>query len=326
MSGNGRVRLTDLHPSTDAIADEVRQGLLGHPKRLPSKYFYDAIGSALFEQICAEPEYYLTRCELSILEAQATTIAAAIGPGALVVEYGSGSGIKTQLLLQALRQAVAYAPVEISRSALLASVAELSAQLPDLEMLPVCADFTQAFALPIPRRRAQQTLIFFPGSTIGNFDLGDAIALLAQMRQKMGANGAALIGIDLQKDPQVIEAAYNDAAGVTAHFTLNLLARLNRELGATFDLQQFRHHAVYNRQTERVETDIVSRIAQTVRVDGYAVAFAVNEKIRVELSCKYSLVGFGQMAHQAGLELERSWTDSNQLFALVLLRPLPQTG
>ncbi|PIV32676.1 MAG: L-histidine N(alpha)-methyltransferase [Lysobacterales bacterium CG02_land_8_20_14_3_00_62_12] len=321
-SGHHRVRLTDLHPSTDAIADELRQGLQADPKWLPSKYFYDAIGSALFEQICAAPEYYLTRSECSILQTQAAAIGAAIGSGVLVVEYGSGSGVKTQLLLQALPAAVAYAPVEISRAALLASVAELSALLPTLEMLPVCGDFTQTFVVPQPQRPAQRTLIFFPGSTIGNFAQPEAIALLAQMRREMGANGAALVGIDLQKDPKVIEAAYNDAAGVTARFTLNLLARLNRELGSNFDLQRFRHRAVYNRQTERIETDLVSVIAQTVLVDGCAIAFAADEAIRVEISCKYSLHGFGQMAAQAGLALQQSWTDSAQNFALVLLKPL----
>lgn len=312
-------RLTDLHPASDDIAAEVRCGLSHRPKYLPSKYLYDAAGSALFERICALPEYYLTRTEGAILDQHGAAIAAAVGAHAMVVEYGSGSGIKTLQLLRSLQQPVAYVPIEISRSALIASVSALATALPDIEMLPVCADFTQPLELPAPQRRSQRCLLFFPGSTLGNFDAPEAIALLRQMAETMGDNGAALIGIDLQKAPELIAAAYNDSAGVTAAFTLNLLTRLNRELGADFELSRFIHQAVYNPLAGRIETDIVSRVEQIVRVAGQSVALLAGEKIRVEISCKYTLAGFAQMAAKAGLRLSRRWTDAEQRFALVLL-------
>ncbi|MGE3730969.1 MAG: L-histidine N(alpha)-methyltransferase [Lysobacterales bacterium] len=312
-------RLTDLHPASDDIAADVRRGLGQRPKVLASKYLYDAAGSALFERICGLPEYYLTRTESAILAEHGPAIAAAVGPRALVVEYGSGSGIKTRQLLRSLHQPVAYVPIEISRSALLASVGALAADLPDIEMLPVCADFTQPVELPQPQRCGQRRLMFFPGSTLGNFATAEAVALLRQMADTMGEHGAALIGIDLQKSPELIEAAYNDSAGVTAAFTLNLLTRLNRELDADFELSRFAHRAVYNPLLGRIETDIVSGVEQIVRVAGHAVPLLAGEKIRVEISCKYTLEGFAQLAARAGLRLTRRWTDAQQWFALVLL-------
>jgi len=312
-------RLTDLHPAGDDIAADVHFGLAQRPKQLPSKYFYDATGSALFERICELPEYYLTRTESAILAQYGPAIAAAVGPRALVVEYGSGSGVKTRQLLQNLQQPVGYVPIEISRSALLASVGELSAALPDIEMLPVCADFTQSVELPRPQHAERRRLMFFPGSTLGNFHPHEAVALLRQMTEAMGEQGAALIGIDLQKSPALIEAAYNDSAGVTAAFTLNLLTRLNRELGADFELSRFAHRAVYNPLAGRIETDIVSRVEQIVRVAGHTVSLLAGEQIRVEISCKYTLEGFAQLADRAGLRLTRHWTDAGHWFALMLL-------
>lgn len=242
-----RDALTDLRPQPDDIAADAIAGLSARPKTLPSKYFYDAQGSRLFEAITRQPEYYLTGTELALLEAQLPSIAQAIGAGAHVVEYGSGSGRKTELLLEGLRDPVAYTPVEISRTAVLEATARLSQHLPRIQMLPVCADFTRPLDLPEGARPAQRTVMFFPGSTLGNFTHDDAVRLLDAMRQTMGANGCALVGIDLDKDPALIEAAYNDAAGVTAEFTLNLLARLNREIGSDFDLSAFRHRARYAR-------------------------------------------------------------------------------
>lgn len=313
-------------PAVEDFEGDALAGLMAAPKTLPSKYLYDTRGSELFEAICEQPEYYPTRTELSILQDQRAAIADAVGPRALVVEYGSGSGVKTQRLLDALQEPVAYVPVEISHSALNASVADLAAQFPEIEMLPVCADFLQPVALPEPERAAERVLIFFPGSTLGNFANNAAVDLLSTMRIEMGDNGAALIGIDLKKDPQTIEAAYNDAAGVTADFTLNLLDRMNRELGADFDRTQFHHRARYNAIAGRIETHIVSNCAQRVRVAGRWIDFAADEGILVEYSCKYSQSDFAAMAHRAGLVVTRSWTDTDKRFALQLVEPLPEAS
>ncbi|MHA7833161.1 MAG: L-histidine N(alpha)-methyltransferase [Algiphilus sp.] len=311
-------------PALEDFAGDALAGLTATPKTLPSKYLYDARGSELFEAICEQPEYYPTRTELAILKQEAATMADAVGPRAMVVEYGSGSGIKTQRLLDALSDPVAYVPIEISHSALNASVAELASQFPHIEMLPLCADFLQPLRLPDPERAAERVLIFFPGSTLGNFANEAAVHLLATMRTEMGENGAALIGIDLKKDPAMIEAAYNDAAGVTADFTLNLLDRMNRELDANFDRSHFSHRARYNAIAGRIETHIVSDAAQTVRVAGRDIEFASGEGVLVEYSCKYSQSDFASMAHRAGLVVTRSWTDPDKRFALQLVEPLPE--
>jgi dimethylhistidine N-methyltransferase len=311
----------DLQPSAASIRAEVLAGLAHRPKRLPSKYLYDARGSKLFERICALPEYYLTRAELALMRAHAAAITAALGPRTLLVEYGSGSATKTSLLLEQLADVVAYVPVEISRSALGASVARLSAQFPDTQMLPVWADFTRPLTLPEPARPPRRTVIYFPGSTIGNFDTDAAVCLLSQMRREMGPDGMALIGVDLLKPEPLIEAAYNDAAGVTAEFTLNLLRRLNEELRADFDLRAFRHRARYHPERERIETHIVSRAEQEVRIDGHRFHFAAGEALQVEISCKYSSESFARIAQRAGLRVAHVWTDPQQLFSVQCLRP-----
>ncbi len=312
-------RLHDLHPPQDDFAGDVRAGLARSPKRLPSKYFYDARGSALFERICAQPEYYLTRTELKILRARMGEIAEAVGPRVRLVEYGSGSGLKTRLLLEGLADPVAYVPVEISRDALLASVGALAERFGSIEMLPVCADFTQPLTLPRAARAPARTVLFFPGSTLGNFEAHEATRLLKLMHAEMGEGGAALIGLDLVKSRDEIEAAYNDAAGVTAAFTLNLLARINRELGADFDLAGFRHRAHYNPMAERIETHLVSRAEQRVQVLGEVVRFTRDEAMLVEYSCKYTPDGFAKLAARAGLGVARLWTDANARFAIALL-------
>ncbi len=298
---------------------DVLHGLAQTPKRIPSKYFYDARGSQLFEEICAQTEYYLTRTELAILEENAAAIASAIGPRALLVEYGSGAGIKTRLLLDALDQPVGYVPVEISRSALDASIENLSEEFPEVDMLPVSADFTRPVDLPAPDQAARRTVVFFPGSTLGNFEQREAIGLLRTMAIEMGRQGAALVGIDLQKDPAILEAAYNDAAGVTREFTLNLLTRINRELQADFQLHEFEHGARYNAQAGRIETHVVSRIDQVVAIGAHRFAFAAGEAMLVEYSCKYAPEDFAAMAARAGLRVVRSWSDSRRWFAVQML-------
>ncbi|MEO6170976.1 MAG: L-histidine N(alpha)-methyltransferase [Lysobacter sp.] len=319
-----RIVLSDLQPSADDITGDVLAGLSSAPKTLPSKYFYDERGSRLFEQITREPEYYLTRVELALLEASMADIAAAVAKRAHVVEYGSGSGRKTHLLLDGLVDPVAYTPIEISRTALLASVERLAQAYPQVEMLPVCADFTQPVPLPTPARGNGHVLVFFPGSTLGNFLPAQAERLLRSMRATMGATGLALVGIDLDKDPALIEAAYNDAAGVTADFTLNLLRRLNRDIGSDFDPGAFAHRAVYSRQRMRIETHLVSLRDQQVRVAGHRFHFADGEAMEVEYSHKYTDASFAALAERAGLRVVARWNDPRDWFGLRLLERIPQ--
>lgn len=309
----------ELQPHRLDMQAEVLQGLSSTPKSLPSKYFYDRRGSELFEQICEQPEYYLTRTELAIMREHATDIAATLGPQVLLMEYGSGSGLKTRLLLAALERPAAYVPVEISRDALAESLTAIRQEFPVLELLPVCADFTTYVAPPRPVQCSSRTVIYFPGSTLGNFTLDEAVALLRQMQCEMGRDGAALVGIDLRKDPATIEAAYNDAAGVTAEFTLNMLAHFNRELGADFDLAAFRHQARYNAAAGRIETDIVSRRAQQVRVAGERIGFGAGEAMRVEYSYKYAPEQFALLARRAGLRVAGQWSDAGRGFSLQYL-------
>ncbi|PJL68216.1 L-histidine N(alpha)-methyltransferase [Stenotrophomonas maltophilia] len=314
--------LTDLTPGRQQILTDVVAGLSRTPRQLPSKYFYDARGSRLFEQITQTCEYYPTRTELALLARVLPDIARSVGPHVHVVELGSGSGRKTALLLAALQDPVAYTPIEISRAALLSSIDHLAPALPDVEMLPVCADFTRAVAVPAPEREPARRLLFFPGSTLGNFVEEDAVALLRAMRQTMGRDGLALVGIDLHKDPALIEAAYNDAQGLTAAFTLNLLARLNREIGSDFDLDGFRHRARYSIARLRIETDLVSQRAQDVRLDGRTFHFQADEPIRVEYSHKYTDDSFEALLLPAGLQVVRRWDAESPAYGLRLLRAL----
>ena len=312
--------LTDLRPTPDDILGDVLSGLSLQPKRLPSKYFYDRRGSALFELITRQPEYYLTRMELALLAASAREIAEAVGPQAHVVEYGSGSGRKTRLLLAALEDPVAYTPIEISHSALASTVRKIGRHFGSLELLPVCADFTQPVPLPKPSRKADHAMVFFPGSTLGNFNEDEAVSLLRAMGQTMGSRGGALIGIDLQKERSIVEPAYNDAKGVTACFTLNLLARLNRELGSNFDLDSFSHHAVYVEAEGRIETFLHSIRDQDVQVAGHSFHFAAGEAMQVEYSQKYTDSGFNAIAVEAGLRVAHRWNDPDNWYGLRLLR------
>lgn len=314
-----REALTDLHPSPDDILGDALAGLSMEPKQLPSKYFYDARGSQLFESITQQPEYYPTRVEIALLDLRMAPIAAAVGPCAHVVEYGSGSGRKTEQLLAGLRDPVAYTPIEISRGTLLASTTRLAEAFPRIEMLPVCADFTRPVELPEPSRETGHTLVFFPGSTLGNFTNDEAVALLGSMRATMGARGQALIGIDLDKDTATLEAAYNDAAGVTAQFTLNLLARLNRDIGSDFDLDGFAHRAVYVRERGRIETFLVSQRAQDVAVAGRRFHFRQGEAMLVEYSHKYTDAGFAELVARAGLRVIERWNDPRDWFGLRLI-------
>jgi len=317
------IRALDLHdgrtPPASGLLEIVQRGLQAQPKRLPSWLFYDARGSALFERICEQPEYYLTRCETALMQSHAASIADTLGVDVRLVEYGSGSATKTRLLLEHMASPVGYVPVEISPEPLHESVRRLGEHFPQLPMQPLGADFTRALRLPIPPRAPRRTVIYFPGSTIGNFDTREAVALLRKMRGEMGENGGILIGADLKKDPARIEAAYNDAAGVTAEFTLNMLTRLNRELGSDFDLAGFGHRAHYTALAGRIETSLVSQRAQKVHIGRMQVAFGEDEAIRVEISCKYSLEEFAALAGKAGLDVLRVWLDPEQMFSVQYL-------
>jgi dimethylhistidine N-methyltransferase len=311
--------LRDYHPRGDDMRAEILAGLHQLQKSLPCKYFYDERGSALFEAICELPEYYLTRTELGIMQAHAADMAAALGPEVLLVEPGSGSSLKTRLLLEHLQRPLAYVPVDISRAPLLDSAARLKGLYPDLEVLPVCADFNQAFEIPTPRQRPQRSIIYFPGSTIGNFEPAAAVELLRRLYRLAGAEGALLIGFDLHKDRAVLERAYSDAAGVTAAFNLNLLERLNRELEGDFDISRFRHHVIYNEAESRIEMYLVSRGPQLVRLSGERFGFRDGEAILTEYSYKHSLQGFTHLAAKAGLALEHNWLDERGYFCVAYL-------
>jgi dimethylhistidine N-methyltransferase len=307
-------------PHLDQMRRDVLEALGRRPQReLPTQYLYDARGSALFDRICELPEYYPTRTELAIMERHVNAMARGVGERALVVEYGSGSSIKTHRLLAALQAPAGCVLVDISREHLSRSAARLAAALPHVEVLPVYADFTAPFAVPRPRAAARRRVVYFPGSTIGNFLPEQATRLMRQMAAQVGPGGGLLIGTDLRKDPDVLEAAYDDAQGVTAAFNKNLLRRINRELGADFDLAAFAHRAIYDREHGRIEMHLVSREAQEVRVAGRRFQLAAGETIRTEHSHKYTIDGFHALAAAAGGRPAEVWVDERAWFAVHLL-------
>jgi len=304
-----------LPPASIDFARELIAGLQQRPKSVSPKFFYDAAGSALFEQICELPEYYPTRTEIALLTTHARAIARCIGAHAEIVEFGAGSLRKLRLLLDALDEPLRFTPIDISGEHLLASAAALRRERPQLDVLPVVADFTGALSLPPPPPGAAARIGFFPGSSIGNFAPDEALRLLQRMARWL-AGGGLLIGVDLVKDPRELHAAYNDAAGVTAAFNLNLLARANRELGADFDLARFAHYAFYEPRQQRIEMHLLSRGAQTVTLGGEAFAFADGESLHTENSYKYTLDGFRALARDAGFQPEAVWCDDAQRFAV----------
>ncbi|MGU3540726.1 L-histidine N(alpha)-methyltransferase [Methylobacterium sp. A54F] len=306
-------------PDDRAFLADVLAGFANPQKSLPAKYFYDAAGSDLFEAITRLPEYYPTRTELRILDAHGAEIAAWLPRGAALVEFGSGSTVKVRRLLAHLPDLAAYLPVDVSESFLRSEAEALRTDFPHLRIEPIAADFTQAFRLPDDLGGATAAG-FFPGSTIGNFERGDAAGLLAQFGTVLGAGARLIVGVDLVKDSAVLEAAYDDAAGVTAAFNLNLLTRMNRELGADFDRDAFGHRAVFNAAASRIEMHLVSRRAQTVTVAGHPFAFLDGETIHTENSCKYTVESFRALAAEAGWTAEAVWTDPEALFSVHALR------
>jgi dimethylhistidine N-methyltransferase len=316
-----------------AFRDDVLTGLARPQKSIPCKYFYDERGSALFDRITETEEYYPTRTELAIMEAQAGAMAEAIGPQAVLIEYGSGSSQKTRVLLDRLaaeaqpeRALAAYVPIDISREHLLATADTLRDAYPGLPVLPVAADYTADFDLPdLPPHRKR--VVYFPGSTIGNFDVGQAGDFLDHAAEVACDSertcGGLLIGVDLKKDRATLEAAYDDAEGVTAAFNLNLLDRINRELDGTFAPDAFRHRAVWNDEASRIETYLVSEREQTAHVEGVPFRFAEGETIHTENSHKYTVGSFARFAAEAGFVLRQHWTDADDLFSVLYFEVTP---
>ena len=311
--------VSELPPAgSDFLADLIA-GLSSNPRTLPCKYFYDERGAALFQKICELPEYYITRTEIDILDRNRAEIASHLGANIELIGLGTGAGTKTRILIEALESPTVYIPVDISEKQLRESIALFQRIFPDLEILPVCADYLQPVVLPSSSRKAARNIVYFPGSTIGNFEPTEAEEFLRRVANVCRQNGGLLIGADLKKDPHVLEAAYNDSAGVTAQFNLNLLDRINRELGADFDLDQWRHRAIYNSDAGRIEMHLISEIDQFVHVDERKFHFRRGEKIITEFSYKYAPEEFAAVAGKAGFEFVRMWTDDARLFGVFYL-------
>ena len=309
--------LVDLEPASADLKSEVFGGLGSDPKTLPCKLLYDKRGSDLFDQITELPEYYPTRTEIAIMREYLPEIAAAVGPRVQLVELGSGSSIKTQVLLDALDEPASYVPIDISRDPLWQSAERIHAGYPNLSVQPLCAYYLEPFDVPEPEKAAARRVVFFPGSTIGNFDMPDALAFLDRIADLVGVGGGLLIGVDLRKRADVLEAAYDDARGVTAEFSLNLLHRLNREAGADFDVGRFRHRSAWNGELGRVEMHLVSQVAQCVTVAGKRFDFGAGETIHIESAYKYRVSEFAALAPR--FRVEEVWTDERGLFSVQYL-------
>jgi len=306
-------------PANIDFARALLSGLRAERKSIPCRFLYDARGSELFEEITRLPEYYPTRTETRILKQCAPDIAAANEPGTVLIEFGSGSSTKTEILLETLRDLKAYVPLDISPAAISEASERLTTRFPELRIDPVIGDFSRPVKLPAALSTAP-LLGFFPGSTIGNLQRCDAIALLRNMASILGREAHLVIGIDLKKDEDILLAAYNDAQGVTAAFNLNILAHANRALGSGFDLNAFRHQAVYDREAGRIDMYLISEADQTVNVLGHSINFVAGERIHTEYSHKYSIDGFQELAREAGWTPEHVWTDDEQMFSVHQLK------
>jgi L-histidine Nalpha-methyltransferase len=313
------LRHQGTEPAQVSFTHEVVAGLNARPKRIPAKYFYDGRGAQLFQAITATPEYYLTRCELSILRERAHEIAALFPEKSALVELGSGSSEKARILLSAAPAICAYVPIDISAQMLTGEAEKLRHRYPQLSVIPLRADFTAPFALPAPVMELACSG-FFPGSTIGNFEPHQASAFLNNIARTLGRGALMIIGVDLIKAVDVLDAAYNDAAGITREFNLNLLVRLNRELDADFDIASFQHRAFFNRDRHRVEMHLASSKQQRVRIAGQVIEFESGETIHTESSYKYTLDSFSELARRAGWRPVQAWTDEASMFSVHALR------
>lgn len=300
----------------DQFLTDVMAGLASTPKMIPSKYFYDEVGSRLFDRITELPEYYPTRTELGIMRENVHSIASCLGSNVVLIEYGSGSSTKTRLILDQLDGHSTYVPIDISGDHLQRTASELARDYPLLSVIPVHADYSEPVNLPDLRGRR---VVYYPGSTIGNFEPRAAKRFLSRMRTVVGDDGGVLIGVDLEKDPAILEAAYNDSEGVTAAFNLNILRRANKELGADFDLTGFCHRAVYCKEEGRIEMHLVSERNQEVQIAGNTFAFLADEYIHTENSYKYRVDRFSGLVSEAGFEMTDSWTDARRWFCVAFL-------
>jgi dimethylhistidine N-methyltransferase len=317
MTGDSTTALPQVSaPEFAEFLVDVIAGLSSNPRTIPCKYFYDEHGAALFQQICELPEYYVTRTEIDILDRHRADIASQLGPGVELIGLGTGAGTKTRILIEALENPAVYIPVDISEKQLRQSTALFRKTFRHLEILPVCADYLQPVVLPSPSRKPVRNVVYFPGSTIGNFEPDEALQFLRRIANVCRGGGGLLIGADLKKDPHVLEAAYNDSAGVTAQFNLNLLRRINRELGADFDLDQWRHRAIYNPKAGRIEMHLISEADQIVHFNDHRFHFRRGEKIITEFSYKYTPDEFAALAAKAGFNFGRMWTDDARLFGV----------
>ncbi|MFK7915326.1 MAG: L-histidine N(alpha)-methyltransferase [Pseudomonadales bacterium] len=315
---NGSYQFFDLKPAMGSMRSEVIAGLQQSNKQISPKYFYNESGSELFEEITRLPEYYLTRTEIALFEAHSAAIAEHLEQGGCLVEYGSGSSLKIRKLLETV-QPEAYVPVDISGDHLQSNARALQADYPWLSLYPVCTDFTAAFALPAPVRGLSKTG-FFPGSSIGNFEPAAAVQLLTNICATLGSGSHLLLGVDRKKDAAQLEAAYDDAAGVTAAFNLNMLTHLNTTLGADFDISKFRHRASYNQDLGCVQMFLTSTCAQQVAIGDVVIEFAQDEAIHTENSFKYLPEEFAELAGRAGFEQAAFWTDEQDWYSVFLLR------
>ena len=320
------IAVHDCEPTIKTMRDDVLRGLAQDPKMLPSQYLYDERGARLFERICETEEYYLTRTEIAILRQNMDAIVDRIGPGAMVIEPGSGSGVKTQLLLENLEDPAGYVPIDVAKQQLAEFAGQMDQRFPELNIMPVCADFTNGYDVPPCENTVRKRVTYFPGSTIGNFTPPVAVEMLRHMAEVCDDDGDVLIGVDLEKERAILEPAYDDAAGVSSEFALNYLVRLNRELGADFKLEQFGYEAPYNESQGRIEMALVSRCRQVAHIDGAAVSFDAEERVGTEYSYKYSPDEFAALAAQAGLKVTDFWTDPDRLFSVQYLSPRQDAG
>ena len=308
--------LLDAAPDRIEFRNEVFAGLSRTPRSLSCKFFYDEAGARLFQKICELPEYYITRTELGILRLHGAAMADCLGPNIELIGLGTGAGTKTRILLQELRNPLVYVPIDISKEQLEKSCARFHEMFPELQILPLCADYLEPFELPLPRRPSARSVVYFPGSTIGNFEPAVAMEFLHRLVDLVGDGGGLLIGVDLEKDTKLLEAAYNDSAGVTAKFNLNLLTRINQELGADFLLDNWRHRAIYNRREGRIEMYLISQQEQSVRIQDREFNFGADEWVLTEYSYKHTPQGFAALANKAGFRFEKMWSDKARLFGV----------
>lgn len=324
LKENQQAQIQDSKSERERFRGEVLSGLRKSQKDLPTKYFYDERGSSLYERICTLDEYYIPRIEATIMESHIEEMVELLGSNVFLVEYGCGNCAKTRILLDHMPDPAAYVPIDISREQLARVAKEIAANYPGLEVLPICADYTSEFELPTPKRPSERIVVYFPGSTIGNFDPVPAKNFLKHVAGICGPGGALLIGVDRKKDQDVLHSAYNDREGITAAFNLNLLERINRELNCDFQLEWFQHHAFYNPEAGRIEMHLISLRDQVIHLDNVSIPFTKGESIWTESSYKYNLDEFAGISVAAGFEVERIWTDEQQWFSVQYLVNTPE--